>query len=162
MLLQLPEISWGTILTIGGVLSTIGLVMVAFTALRAWTFAKWWRAEVRAEVADAQGTQEYAKKLNELLAPEITKVAEYCVRAHNVAPDAHAQYVRMQDAFVRAHVAEELTKHDESPTAHHAVLDRYPDRREMQGAIARLEEKIDANTRLILAEVKASRTTREG
>lgn len=140
-----------------GTIAVIGLIVIAYVAYRAWMFAKWMRKEIREAVAEVLGTQEHAKNMLAVVSPEMARVAASCVSVHNELPSAHGQFQRMNDAFIRAHVAENLMHHDESLAAHHAAFDRYPDRRELQGAVDRLEQKIDANTELILTELRAER-----
>lgn len=69
---------------------------------------------------------------------------------HSRAPDAHAN---LREAAMERH-RRELRDHDESPTAHHVALSNFPDRRELQGAIERIENKVDSRGDLMLAELR--------
>jgi hypothetical protein len=126
------------------------LAAVAYIAYRAWNFSKWMRTQIIDEIKAQRETDHFRTAARLATAPEITSLMQKCIDNHNESSEAHGTYRLMVNAFTRAHVAESIEKHDGNPVAHHVALDRYPDRRELQGALDRLETKFDAGISLIL------------
>ena len=57
--------------------------------------------------------------------------------------------------ITRAETSEALMRHDQNKAAHRAALESYPERRELQGALDRMELLMDSKTELICQKLDA-------
>lgn len=168
MLMALPTVQ--TLIALGGAAAIVLTAIVAYALLRGWNTAKWVRSQMRGEVHEVVATDDFHVVITKIIekdresdhfrkavqtasADRCKQDVSECVSRHNESSEAHGSYRRMADAFVRSHIAQELTAHNESAVAHHAALARYPDRDEMQGAIARVELLIATNQSILLEKL---------
>jgi hypothetical protein len=138
-----------------GAAGIVLIAIVAFALLRGWTFAKWMRGQIRDEIVETTDTEHFRRSVTRALGDHLKLQMEACVNRHDEADNSHGTFRRMNQAFIQAHIAQELTVHNESPVAHHVALKDYPDRGELQGAISRLEQIVANNQALILEKLSA-------
>ena len=164
-----PYMAWGS------VLAMIVIAAIAYALTKGWTFGKWMRAQIAAEVLGTLQSEQVHEGVRRIIEKEresnhfresvivaasdkCKQNIESCIRQHNESAEAHGSYRTAANAFVRAHTAEELMKHNESRVAHDVAFRDYPDRKELNGAIARVEQTVANNQALILEKLNTITT----
>jgi hypothetical protein len=167
---MIPYITNSWIAAAAGTLAAILIVVVAISLLRGWTFGKWMRRQIKDEFDESAQSQAFHQQIVSIIEKEresnhfrdsvaeamkgpTHQLVSACVREHNESAEAHGTYRRMAQSFVQAHVAEQLSGHNDNSVAHHVALSDYPDRTEFQSAIARVEMLVANNQQIILEKL---------